>query len=203
MHNRLLIPDGDMLIHAGDFTGNGSLEHLIHFADWLKELPHKHKIVIAGNHDAIAESNTELTHHILAKAGVIYLQDESININGLNFYGSPWSPAFYDWHFMADRGIDMAKKWSKIPDDTDVLITHSPCYSILDNVHGKSVGCEELSKVVSKIRPKAHICGHIHEGYGVFESCCGSDKKTIFINASTCNGDYVPINKPIEIELNE
>ena len=190
------IPDGDFLIHCGDIFGNESIDCLIRFNNWMGKLPHRNKITIAGNHDFIFERNNELARSILTN--IQYLQDEYIEIEGYKIYGSPWQPWFYDWAFNLSRGEALRKKWALIPQNTDILITHGPPYSILDKnvLDNENVGCEELLKKVREIKPKIHAFGHIHEGYGVAKI-----DKTIFVNASICTFNYEPINKPIVIDL--
>ncbi len=192
MHNDIKVPKGDILIHAGDITRKGKLEEVKEFNDYIGSLTHKHKIVIAGNHDFCLENNREESVKILTNC--IYLEDEGIEINGIHFWGSPWQPWFYDWAFNLQRGADIKKKWDLIPPNTDVLITHGPPHKILDKtVHNIDAGCEELISAVRRIKPKVHIFGHIHEGYGSL-----SDSEIDYINASICTLNYRPVNPPIE-----
>jgi len=192
MFRDIKIPDGDVLIHAGDITRQGRLHELYDFNDWLGEQPHQHKIVIAGNHDWCFENASKASRSIITNAN--YLQDESVIINGVKFYGSPWQPWFLDWAFNVERGDKIREKWALIPNDVDVLITHGPTYGILDKViGGENVGCEELKKVIDKISPQFHVCGHIHEAYGT-QVIDG----TSYINASVNSERYKPINPPIE-----
>ena len=93
-----------------------------------------------------------------------YLCDESLTLDGVKFYGSPWQPRFFDWAFNKDRGAPLKAIWDKIPLDTDVLITHGPPHGILDLTFDKiKAGCEELLLAVQRIKPKVHVFGHIHE----------------------------------------
>ncbi|MDX2368351.1 MAG: metallophosphatase domain-containing protein [Colwellia sp.] len=196
MYNEIEIPDGDVLIHAGDITRHGKLSELNDFNDWLGEQPHKHKIIIAGNHDWCFERQKEASLKILTNA--VYLEDQSIVIEGHNFYGSPWQPTFQNWAFNLERGKAIQKKWDLISNDIDVLITHGPVFGILDKIFsGENVGCENLLSKVEEIKPKVHVCGHIHEGYG--EVVCQGIK---FINASVTNVHYQPTNAPIVFTLN-
>lgn len=200
-HNQKIeIPNGDVLIHAGDATNDGTIEELRAFSNWFKSLPHKTKIFVAGNHDVLFEKNRQLAESLFGDA-VIYLQDSSVMVEGIKFYGSPWQPVFFEWAFCLPRGSALAEKWKLIPDDVEVLITHSPPHGILDAVpHSegeRNEGCEELRKRIEKLRKlKLHIFGHIHEGYGSTEQF-----GIKFFNASICNGDYLPIHEPIVIDL--
>jgi len=191
MYRDIEIPDGDVLIHAGDITRHGKLSELNDFNDWLGEQPHKHKIIIAGNHDWCFERQKDKSLKILTNA--IYLEDESIAIAGHNFYGSPWQPEFQNWAFNLHRGKEIQEKWDLISNNIDVLITHGPVFGLLDKIFsGENVGCEALLTKVEAIKPKVHICGHIHEGYGEL-----IHQGIKFINASVTNVRYQPINAPI------
>jgi Icc-related predicted phosphoesterase len=196
-HNReISVPDGDLLIHAGDATMNGTPEEIREFNAWFSALPHEHKIFIAGNHDWLFETQPAAAQKLLDES-VIYLQDSGANIDGHNIYGSPWQPRFYDWAFNLNRGSEMAEKWELIPAQTDILITHGPPNRILDfTMQGDHAGCEELIKKVEEIRPRVHIFGHIHEGYGTLEK-----SGTRFVNASNCDEGYRLVNPPIVFEL--
>ena len=153
---------------------------------------------IAGNHDfgfeAIRKSNEV---GIAIPQGVIYLQDEMVEIEGIKIYGSPWQPRFHDWAFNVDRGAAIAQKWDMIPEDVDILITHGPPFGILDDtIQGQRVGCEDLYMKVTKLKPKYHIFGHIHYGYGMRIM-----EDTTYINASCLGERYEYRNKPISFYI--
>ena len=189
-HESIDIPEGDILIHAGDLTWHGELGEVKEFNDFLGGLPHPVKIVVAGNHDFCFESDPEGCRNQLTNA--IYLQDQAVTVEGIHFYGSPWQPWFYDWAFNLQRGPEIRAKWDLIPEDTDVLITHGPPFSHGDRtIKGEHVGCQDLLEVVELIQPKVHIFGHIHEGYGLTRN-----EHTTFINASICGVSYRPKNIP-------
>lgn len=193
------IPDGDVIVCSGDISNRGSEKDIRSFALWYNNLPHKHKIVIAGNHDFSFERTPKLAQGWLCNATkIIYLEDRGIEIDGVRFYGSPWQPEFFNWAFNLPRDTgELGVKWGLIPDDTDVLITHGPPNGILDRCSdGRRVGCEELLDKVRDIKPKIHVFGHIHEAYGTHQTA-----DTLFINASTCTLQYEPTNKPIVVDL--
>ena len=191
MYRDLELPDGDVLIHAGDITRHGKLSELKDYNEWLGEQPHQHKIIIAGNHDWCFERQKKDSLKILTNA--VYLEDQSLTIAGYTFYGSPWQPTFQNWAFNLQRGKEIQKKWDLISNDVDVLITHGPAFGLLDRIYsGENAGCENLLSKIKEINPKVHICGHIHEGYG--EAICQGIK---FINASVTNERYKPTNAPI------
>lgn len=179
LHRRINPPDGDVLVCAGDITGNGQLTVMDDFAKWMANQPHKHKLVVFGNHDRF-EALTPIRKSaigFLLDAGITYLQDSSIEIDGIKIYGSPFSPRFYDWSFNIDRGLASEKKWAQIPDDVIILITHSPPYGILDEVPKglwfdeevlEHVGCRDLLNRISELKQlKAHCFGHLHYSSGV------------------------------------
>ena len=194
MHRDITIPNGDVLIHAGDITMRGKLSELNDFNDWLGEQPHKHKIIVAGNHDWSFEREKEASIKIVTNA--VYLEDQSIEIEGHKFYGSPWQPWFLGYAFNLQRGEEIQEKWDLISNDIDVLITHGPAFGILDKVARDNVGCENLLSKIEEVTPKVHVCGHIHEGYGEVI------KEGIkFINASINTVRYKPTNAPILFTL--
>ena len=198
-HDKIVVPDCDILIHAGDATFNGDGDEVMKFMTWLSWQPAKHKIFIAGNHDwNWVHANTAWRD--CAKAmGLVYLQDSSVTIDGLKFYGSPWQPEFCNWAFNLPRGPQLAEKWAQIPDDTDVLITHGPPYGINDTVPGRSerLGCRDLRNRVSQLdKLKLHVYGHIHGSGGkVFT---GKHKS---VNASVCDELYKPSNTVMVIDI--
>lgn len=193
-HAQLTVPEGEVLIHAGDFTKRGLLGEIQQFHDWIVQLPHKYKIVIAGNHDFLFEQNPVLAQSLLSE--VIYLEDNFVEIEGVRFWGSPITPWFFDWAFNRQRGAEIASHWQKIPQGTDILITHGPPKGILDKtVHGLEVGCQDLLEAVQLIRPRYHIFGHIHEAYGIAQV-----EDTQFINASILDINYQIAHAPVVLE---
>lgn len=196
---QLSVPGGDILIHAGDATIRGTIDEIVLFNEWFANLPHPHKIFVAGNHDWLFETNNSFARKLL-DSSICYLQDSFVEIQNLKIYGSPWQPRFFDWAFNLNRGAELAKKWKLIPDDTDILITHGPPFGILDEVPRQhfieNTGCEELRKRVEEIRPNLHVFGHIHGGYGATEKF-----GVRFVNASNCDESYEPVNAPIVIDL--
>jgi Icc-related predicted phosphoesterase len=187
-----ILGGGDILVHAGDCTSMGKKHEIDNFLDWFSKTDFEHKIFIAGNHDFGFERDYVVEQRYKDK-GVIYLQDSEVIIDGIKFYGSPWQPEFYNWAFNLPRGEELAEKWEMIPEDTDILITHGPAYGMLDHtIQGQQVGCVDLYHRIVKIRPKIHVCGHIHWAYGQ-KSFNGIE----FLNASILNERYEYENKPI------
>lgn len=203
-HNKLDlvdVPEGDILIHAGDFTNQGTEIEVREFLKHFKKLPHQYKLFVAGNHDFLFQRKEswlmeELNN--LRNNNIFYLEDSFIMINNLKFYGSPHSPKFGYWAFMKQKGQDIRKVWERVPLDINVLITHSPPYEILDlNKLNMRCGCEELKRKVGMLKDlKLHVFGHIHTGNGIVEK-----KGTVFINASICNDNNRVTFNPIVYEL--
>ena len=191
-----LPPDLDVLIHAGDFCSWGVESEAENFLEWFKKQDAAYKIFIAGNHDKCLEKYDakDILSSIANVPNIFYLQDSEVIIEGHKFYGSPWTPEFgVGWAFNAKRGREIREIWDKIPEGCEVLITHGPPRGILDLIppsyvrsyENPHVGCDDLLEAVTKIKPKYHIFGHIHCGYG---SYLGNN--TTFYNAATCDEQY-------------
>jgi len=195
-----MLDGGDILFHTGDVSSTGSSLEIENFLKWFSELPYKHKVFIAGNHDLGFEREPELFRELVSQFDVTYLQDEATFINGFKIYGSPWQPRFFDWAFNIDRNSEeMDQTWARIPDDTDILLTHGPAWGYLDKVLGRdeSLGCELLSKhVTERVKPSVHAFGHIHTGRG--HTYNGT---THFINSSMLDEKYRIAFKPIILDL--
>lgn len=192
-HKQIEVPEGDILIHAGDLSSRGRLEAIEAFNEYLGILPHTHKVIIAGNHDFGFEREPEAARELITNA--VYLEDEEVTVEGVRIYGSPWQPWFHNWAFNLRRGEEIRRKWEMIPEGIDILVTHGPPLGHGDQVfHGERVGCHDLLKAIEQIKPRYHVFGHIHEGYGIT-----SNGDTTFVNASVCNLQYQPIQDPITI----
>jgi len=194
------IPSGDVLIHAGDFTNEGKKEEIDQFVDFLQRMKHKYKIVIRGNHEISfdlerhkklkknnqQEIDTEnLLQQFIQSDCCIYLQDEEINIGGIRIWGAPW----------CSESEKLIQKYSAIPQNIDILVTHSPPFGYNDGESMHS-GCVILLEHVERVKPKFHVYGHVHEGYGI-----KTNGTTIFINGSTCTQNLLPINPPIVFDI--
>lgn len=197
------LPNGDILIHAGDFCNSGTIEDCVEYCHWLKSYKKQYKkiIQIAGNHDFCAEKNEPLVREIFKEHlgdKLVYLRDQEYTHEGIKIYGSPWQPEFCNWAFNVPRGEKLKAIWSNIPNDTDILVTHGPPYKMCDLTARDNlyVGCHDLLERVKKVKPMLHLFGHIHEGYG-----CVDRYGIYFVNASICNLNYNPINKPIVFDF--
>ena len=193
------VPDGDMLIHCGDATGVGTLPEVGKFLNWFGELPHPHKVFVAGNHDWLFQREPSLAKMLCRDSGVTYLEDRGTVLGGLHLYGTPWQPHFMDWAFNADE-MDLAERFQHIPGGLDVLITHCPPYRIFDETNHDFkthyIGSRDLARVVEQVKPKIHVFGHCHGGYG--QKTMGG---TLYINASSCDPKYRPVNPPIVVDI--
>lgn len=207
------LPGGDLLLHAGDLSSMGHEHEIREFAAWYnKQNKYDHKVFIAGNHDWGFQNNVEKVKEIIGSYDTItYLQDDWVNVgdgdphdenvNTVKIWGSPWQPEFYNWAFNLPRnGEELKAVWDMIPEDIDILITHGPAWGILDDVEGNRnvhLGCELLAERIKQIKPKIHICGHIHTGYGHYY-----DGHTHYFNAAVLNERYLYSHKPWTIDWN-
>ena len=184
LHRQLpQLPDADVIVHSGDFTLAGTEQEVFDFTNWFCDLPYRHKIFIAGNHDDClygAElSGLDDNCHYLCNSG--------INIEGIKFYGVPM--------FMED---DMTRKYkeylSGIPNDTDVLVTHQPPAGILDYDGHRHYGSLELFEKIQIVCPRLHLFGHIHSAFGTSLS-----NGTIFSNAALVDELYYFVQERIAV----
>ena len=198
-HNRCegsFVPDGDLLIHAGDLTMGGKLSEMAQAVAWLESLPHPHKVVIAGNHDFCLQNGDPATKW-LKDAGIHYLQDEEVTVDGLRIWGAPWQPWFNDWAFNLPRGEALKAKWDLIPSGIDVLVTHGPPLGLGDRTQeGAEVGCNELLGALDRVQPKLHVFGHIHEARGHYQR-----GKSVLVNASMLDRRYRAVHDGILMNL--
>jgi Icc-related predicted phosphoesterase len=178
LHRELDIPDGDILIHAGDFTMFSRSQRAIRdFNAWLGELPYRHKIVVPGNHESFLEEDPSQPS-LLSNAAVLI--HEAIEVEGLKIWGSPITP-LYGGAFGMSSAADRQRLYARIPADTDILITHGPPFGILDAAPDTVIhsGDQELLEAVTRIRPRLHVFGHIHGAKGMVEN-----NHTVFVNAA-------------------
>ena len=179
-HRRMQnLPNTDIIVHSGDFTITGSEEEAIAFLNWFCDLPYKHKIFICGNHDEClygADING-------LDDNVHYLCNSGVTIEGIRFYGVPM--------FLEECVTERQSLYYKrIPTDTNVLISHTPPFGILDFEDNINYGSEELLDIVNTINPQLHLFGHIHRHNGIIKV-----GKTTFSNAAIMNQDYTAITK--------
>lgn len=221
LHDQFEIPECDILIHAGDFTNVGELKDVVSFFEWLRKQPAKQIVFIAGNHDIsldydMGDQYDNVTRQLFWNKhynimdliddlpdNIHYLNQETVIINDLNIYGSPYTPTFgRGWAFNVDRGIPLRRVWEDIPHNTDILVTHGPPYGMMDKVDTKfwmnsdeNVGDKDLLAAI-KERPniKLVVCGHIHDNNGY-----RSIGNTVITNACLLNNQYTKQYKPLVI----
>lgn len=189
------IPDGDVIIHAGDATNKGSLKELNAFAEWFRALPHKHKIYVPGNHDMALYSALEAAEPLFN--GIHILIDKPLDIDGKKFYGTPWLPNYGFMAFMLYDKYRLELVRSFIPEELDVLICHGPPHGILDMTYeGESAGCEFLLQRLKIVKPKVTVFGHIHYSHGSSQQTFGK-----CYNVAICGEDYRPDHPPTVFEI--
>lgn len=200
------LEDGDLLIVAGELTARDTPQERLLFLQWMSEQNYRKKIWVAGNRD---NSLVGMTFRTTKPDAAEYLCDSGTEFEGLKIWGSPWTKTFPGMNprckaFTLDAEEELAEKWGLIPDDVDILVTHSPPLGMMDGVQRYSegkiehLGSEYLSYALisMKRKPKLHVWGHVHQGYGMLRS-----KQTFMVNASHVNECYEPVNKPIRVEL--
>lgn len=185
------LPEADVIVHSGDFTFAGSEEEAYDFMNWFYNLPYKHKIFIAGNHDMCMYGADHIDG---LSRNVHYLYNNSVVIDGIKFYGIPM--------FMEDcmdGNLDVFI--NNIPDDTDVLITHMPPKGTCDLAnYGKGPehrGNATLAELLKKLHPTCHLFGHEHDAYGKTIK-----ENVIYSNACVVDSRYNLINNPTIININ-
>jgi predicted phosphodiesterase len=226
LHEHLLIPRCDLLIHSGDIGGRTTLLELEKFLDWFARQPARRKIFIAGNHDIVLDNTfralfqeekykqaMEMIESYRTQ-GVHYLKDSGTTFRGYKIWGSPYSPSFHReyWVFNADRGDEIQAVWNKIPKDTDILITHTPTYMVLDDLRElkrkdeeANKGCANLGDTIRrKITDlKLHCSGHLHSNYGVvMEKNWVNDKHILYSNGAVLDNNYdLTVSHPLIITV--
>jgi len=200
---------GDILIHAGDATFWGDMKETETFLKWYGELNFKHIIFTPGNHDRYFEQNPTDARKMCEDNNVILLNHEAITLEGIKFFGSPYTPWYNDYAFNRARTLSesmlrripwIKDDWATMPEDINVLITHGPPLYILDELTtfqgtplGQFLGCADLRDAVERIRPDLHFFGHIHQGHGQKHQ-----EGISFYNVAICTWIGGPLN-PVTI----
>ena len=188
------IPPCDVFVHAGDITGCGSLQETAAFAAKLRERMQspdgpEYAVIVPGNHDACFELLPEPTLTLFGPR-VHVLLNESIVLNGIRFFGSPWTPPFMRWPFMADEQR-LTALYEVMPGEVDVLVTHGPPLGILDpGWRTAHAGSTALAEAVRVRRIQHHVFGHLHAGGG----CMVQQERTVFSNVAACDDAYQLVN---------
>ena len=205
LHERVVIPPGDVLIHCGDITNRGKLAELETFSQWWNALPHPNKLIVPGNHDYCFDHHYGWETSIKAKvmlSGSKVLIDQPEIIGEWLFYGSPWVLPMSDWAFMKDERV-LKQIYNKIPkwDSKIILITHGPPFMILDQgSHNEHLGSKSLRDAVFALEPSHHLFGHVHESYGIFKD---PRFRTKFVNSAQWNYTDNTMNGAMVIDLED
>jgi Icc-related predicted phosphoesterase len=191
-HEALLLPRGDMIVHAGDLTKHGTEEEVKDFLQWFSHLNYKYRVFIAGRHDHFFEEHPGKVARILP-ANVIYLQETGVEVGGINLWGSPFSTNHDGSAFGITHEHEIRDHWNKIPDDSDMVICRTPAYGIHDeDENGEHTGCKELMRKLVRVEPGYFVCGNVNDTHR-FEY----RYNTNFINASLLNQEYKVTYKPV------
>jgi Icc-related predicted phosphoesterase len=202
-HKKIIMPETDMIIHAGDFTYHGEIQEVTKFLKWFGEQKAEHKILICGNHEVEISKHPQLLAELCENEGIRLLRNQHYTVERYKIFGSPYTPTFgRGWAYMMDDQ-DLIQVWDMIDNDVDILITHGPAYKRLDLCPGGHVGSKTLlEKITNEFHNlKLHVTGHIHESRGT------ALHKTIYgnymtVNAAICGIPYTDlIINPITVEL--
>lgn len=188
---------GELLIHCGDGTFEGNRREVFALLSWLGKQPFRHKSFVPGNHDLLFQKADDVWLNSLVKeAGITVLIDNETIIDGIKIYGSPWVPSNSQFAFVGPDKL-LKQKWDNIPKDVEILVTHGPPHTVLDqNASGKHCGSRSLLAAIAKLKPTYHFFGHIHESYGSYHN---GDTK--FVNAALSDKSYNLRNTPVVLEI--
>jgi Icc-related predicted phosphoesterase len=197
------VPDCDVLVIAGDiarvsdhrpaFQARWPAER---FGPWLEGVPAARVVGIAGNHDFVFESAPE---SVPAGLRWTYLQDGGATIDGVRFWGSPWTPWFLDWAFNAPRDDEdesfLSRLYDTVPGDTDVVVIHGPPAGFGDlTARGVRVGSEAFLRLIDRVDPSLALFGHIHEDRGSW-----THRGSVLANVAAVDLDYRPRRGPVAV----
>ncbi len=197
LHREVLVPSGDLLIHAGDFCHmGGSITVLADFNRWLGEQPHSLKVCVPGNHDGVLQNNPSARR---ALTNAELLINSGTEFEGLRIWGSPItipSGGAFGLSVVEDR----RREFSRIPRETDVLVTHGPPLGILDCApgHESHAGDPELLKATQRISLKLHVWGHIHAAHGIEIT-----ESKVFVNAALLGDDGGICWEPVVLRMQQ
>ena len=222
------VPDGDVLVHCGNFSTTGSVERTREFVEWFAGHPHRRKVLVAGNHDTSLDADfydahwqrlhptrrddAALREALRSDGRFAYLEHASASVLGYEVFGSPFtSDAYGNWAFHYDRGPEAAKLWAAIPPSTDVLVTHAPPLGVGD-AGGDGAwrrGCAHLLQAVLHVaRPVVHAFGSMHEAAGCYrleakmgDATVEAPTDAVFLNASICGPKAKPSNPCLVVDL--
>jgi Icc-related predicted phosphoesterase len=202
-YQKLVIPECDILISAGDYSFTGTPTEVNQFHAWFSLQPGKHKISVQGNHELGVEKDFQLSKQLAQHEcpGVHFIDEGLVEIEGLKIWCSAITPEFCDWAWNRNQ-FDIIRHWKMIPDDINILVTHGPPYGILDqttyangDIRPGFLGCPRLLERIKELKDlDLHFFGHIHHPGGQQKHLFGKS----FYNAAVCDEMYCPTN-PITI----
>lgn len=215
---------GDLLLIGGDWTESDTEQQYFEFLDWVADQKHRQKVLIAGNHDMLIQKQDVFKHwlnytnQVESLQRLKYLCDSSFEFEGLIIYGSPWTVEFDGMNplckgFTVRDDKELSEKWESIPKEVDILMTHTPPFTILDRIvirddpllkyPVKNVGSESLYNLIclGRRQPILHMFGHIHKQYGAYQFIHKNKSETLFLNVSYVDETYDPVNKPKRVEI--
>lgn len=195
-------PEGDVLIHCGDFSYTGKPKEIQQFIDWLNEQPHEHKLWIPGNHELSLDDFPYNIDAIEKATGTMCMHNKEHEIDGVRFFGTAYTPRFNHWAFGLTKEAS-ERFWDTAP-ETDVVICHGPPRGFLDTPtpewdYGDRFGCEHFAKYIERTKPKVACFGHIHGSGG---QTIEEDNGVTYANVALMSEDYEIINKPTILEIN-
>lgn len=206
-YDKLIIPECDILISAGDYSFQGTLEEVTFFHRWLNLQPAKHIISVQGNHELGVERNFELSKGVaqIECPRVHFIDEGLVEIEGLKIWCSAITPTFNDWAWNRNS-YEIQKHWDQIPESINILVTHGPPWGILDQtsyangeIRPEHLGCPRLMERIRIIKPSLHFFGHVHRPGGNQVRVFG----TWFHNCAICDECYVPTNALTIVEFNK
>ena len=197
MHEELGTLEGDVLVHCGDFC-DGFREDprdIANVDSWFERQRFELILCVGGNHDFGAQRRVDCGEPVFQHA--VWLLDQAYVHRGVKFYGSPWLPHLQAWAFY-QSAENLCAKWALIPDDTDVLVTHTPPFGILDQPRSRNIncGCPHLLERVEVVKPRFHLFGHNHASAGVQEN-----HSTKFVNASVVDSSVSVVHSPVTLDI--
>ena len=193
------VPDGDLLIHTGDFSAHGDDRDCIRFHLWMAHLPHPIKLLVPGNHDHLFETDPSYARSLIPSVTV--LLDEYIEINGLRIFGTPWTLPYKNWAFMKTDSA-LARLYRQLTGPIDILASHGPAYGCVDaaripnTTRTTPAGSRALRDILPTLQTRLLLSGHIHESYGVYQS-----PSCLHVNSSILNKRGLSPNRPHVIDL--
>ena len=193
------LPLGDLLVHCGDWSGHGGKSESIRFVQWMNRVKANYKygvVVVPGNHERYVDNFLPDALELFDVPNVKLLVNETVIIDGIKIFGTPYTPTFFNWAFMGNESF-LNSKFQAMQTGTDLVISHGPPYKILDWVErDENVGSYALAEAIDRVKPRVVVFGHIHAQYGVLEQ-----RGVKYYNVAQVDEDYKIANLPVVIEI--